>query len=57
MKKAVTKLPPQEMELILSVYYKGISLKDYASKKGMSYQQASRKKDFVLYKLGNHFKQ
>jgi RNA polymerase sporulation-specific sigma factor len=55
-KKAVTKLPLQEMELVMLLYYKGISLKDYAAKKGMSYNQAARKKDFVLYKLGNQFK-
>jgi RNA polymerase sigma factor (sigma-70 family) len=56
MKKAVSKLPPQELELISMVYYKGVSLKDYAAKKGMTYQQASRKKDFVLHKLGNQIK-
>jgi RNA polymerase sigma factor (sigma-70 family) len=57
MKKAVSNLPPQEMELVMLVYYKGLSLKDYAEKKGMSYYQASKKKDYVLYKLGNQFKQ
>ena len=46
-RKAVTKLPPQEMELVLAVYYKGIPLKDYAAKKGITYQQAYQKKDFV----------
>ncbi len=57
MKRAVSKLPPQEMELVLAVYYKGIPLKDYAAKKGITYQQAYQKKDFVLGKLGSHFKQ
>jgi RNA polymerase sporulation-specific sigma factor len=56
MKKAVTKLPQQEMELVLSVYYKGLSLKDYAERKGITYYQAAKKKDFALHKLGNHFK-
>jgi RNA polymerase sigma factor (sigma-70 family) len=56
-KRAVSKLPPQEMELVMMVYYKGLSLKDYAEKKGMTYYQASKKKDYVLYKLSNHFKQ
>jgi RNA polymerase sporulation-specific sigma factor len=56
-RKAVTKLPPQEMELVMAVYYKGIPLKDYAAKKGITYQQAYQKKDFVLSKLGSHFKQ
>jgi RNA polymerase sporulation-specific sigma factor len=55
-KKAVSKLPPLEKELVMMVYYNGVSLKDYAEKKGMTYYQASRKKDFVLYKLGNQFK-
>lgn len=57
MKKAVSKLPPLELELILMVYYKGLSLKEYANKKGMTYYQAAKKKDYVLYKLGNQFKQ
>jgi RNA polymerase sporulation-specific sigma factor len=57
MKRAVSKLPQQEMELVMAVYYKGIPLKDYAAKKGITYQQAYHKKDFVLGKLGSHFKQ
>jgi RNA polymerase sporulation-specific sigma factor len=56
-RKAVTKLPPQELELVMAIYYKGIPLKDYAAKKGITYQQAYQKKDFVLGKLGSHFKQ
>ena len=56
-KKAVSKLAPQEMELVTMVYYKGLSLKNYAEKKGMTYYEATKKKDYVLYKLGNHFKQ
>jgi RNA polymerase sporulation-specific sigma factor len=56
-KKAVSKLSPLEMELILMIYYNGLSLKDYAEKKGMTYYQASKKKDYILYKLGNQFKQ
>lgn len=55
-KKAVSKLSPQDMELVLMVYYKGISLKDYALKKGITYYQASKKKDLALNKLGSHFK-
>jgi RNA polymerase sigma factor (sigma-70 family) len=57
MKKAVSKLAPQEMELVLMVYYKGSTLKDYAEKKGMTYYQASKKKDYVLGKLGRQFMQ
>jgi len=56
-KRVVSKLPPQEMELVMMVYYKGLSLKNYADKKGMTYYEASKKKDYVLYKIGNHFKQ
>lgn len=56
-RQAVSNLPPQEMELILMVYYKGVSLKDYAAKKGITYYQASKKKEFVLSKLQSHFKQ
>ena len=55
-KKAVSKLPPQEQELVLMIYYKGISLKNYAAQKGITYYKASKKKDLVLNKLGNHFK-
>jgi len=55
-KKIVSKLPPQEMELVMMVYYKGHSLREYAAQKGISYYQASKKKDLVLGKLENHFK-
>lgn len=57
MKKAVSKLSSHEMELVLMLYYKGVTLKDYAEKKGMTYYQASKKKNFVLGKLGRQFKQ
>lgn len=57
MKNAVAKLPPQEMELVKMVYYNGVSLREYARKKGMSYYMAAKKKDMVLCKLGSHFKQ
>ena len=56
MKRAVSNLSPHELELVLMVYYKGASLKDYAEKKGISYYKASKKKDLVLCKLGSHFK-
>lgn len=51
LKRAVSKLPGDEMELILMVYYSGASLKTYAEKNGLSYQQAVRKKNRVLKKL------
>jgi RNA polymerase sporulation-specific sigma factor len=56
MKKAVSKLSPQEMELVTMLYYGGISLKNYAEKKGMTYYQASKKKAFILSKLERQFK-
>ena len=56
LKKAVSKLPPHELELVLMIYYKGVTIKEYAAKKGISYYQASKKKDLVLCKLGTHFK-
>jgi len=57
MRTAISKLPPHEMELVMMVYYKGVSLNEYASKKGVTYYQAAKKKDSVLCKLGSHFKQ
>ena len=57
MRTAISKLPPQEMELVMMVYYKGVSLNEYASKKGVTYYQAAKEKNSVLCKLGNHFKQ
>lgn len=57
MRRAVSNLPPHEMELVLMIYYKGLSLKDYAAKKGITYYQASKKKELVLNKLQSHFKQ
>jgi RNA polymerase sigma factor (sigma-70 family) len=57
MRRAVSKLPAQEMELVLMLYYKGVSLKDYAAKKEIPYHQAFKKKAIVLSKLQNHFKQ
>jgi RNA polymerase sigma factor (sigma-70 family) len=57
MRRAVSNLPPQDMELVLMLYYKGISLKDYATQKGITYYQASKQKAVVLNKLQNHFKQ
>ena len=51
-KRAVSKLPVDELELILMVYYSGCSLKTYAEKKGLSYQLVVRKKNKILEKLG-----
>lgn len=51
MKRAVAKLPADEMDLVLMVYYSGASIKTYGEKTGLTYQQAIRKKDRILEKL------
>jgi RNA polymerase sporulation-specific sigma factor len=50
-KRAVSKLPADELELVIMVYYSGASLKTYAEKKGLKYMQAVRKKNRILNKL------
>jgi RNA polymerase sporulation-specific sigma factor len=51
LKRIISKLPADELEFIIMVYYNGASIKTYAEKKGLSYQQAMRKKIRVLDKL------
>ena len=51
MKGAVAKLPADEVELVLMVYYSGLSIKTYAQKTGLTYLQAIRKRDRILEKL------
>jgi RNA polymerase sporulation-specific sigma factor len=48
----VSRLPKDEMELIHTLYFDKCSLKAYAEKKGISYLQAIRKKNWILTKLG-----
>jgi len=55
-KKAVSKLPADEMELIIMVYYSNCSLRTYAAKKGLNYLQAVRKKNRILKKLNLYLK-
>jgi RNA polymerase sigma factor (sigma-70 family) len=50
-RSAVSKLSEDDIELVIMVYYSGISLKTYALKKHMSYLQAVRKKNKILEKL------
>ncbi|ERI91423.1 Sigma-70 region 2 [Clostridiales bacterium oral taxon 876 str. F0540] len=57
MRNAVAKLSPVDMELVAMLYYEGLSLRKYAEKKGLTYYEARKKKNFVLGKLENHFKQ
>lgn len=51
LKKAVSKLPSDEMELIIMIYYSGMSLRAYSKKTGLSYQQTVNKKNRILKKL------
>lgn len=51
-RKAVSKLSHEEIDLVDMVYFKKGSLKSYAEKRGMGYLQAVRKKNKVLEKLG-----
>ncbi len=51
LRKAVSKLPEDELELIVMVYYNGISLKTYAAKKHISYYLAKKKRREILEKL------
>ncbi|MFA9399325.1 MAG: sigma-70 family RNA polymerase sigma factor [Clostridiaceae bacterium] len=57
LRKAVSKLPPDELELILFVYYNDVSLKTYAEKKGMSYSKAVWKKNKILEKIKENLKE
>jgi RNA polymerase sigma factor (sigma-70 family) len=57
MKRVLSKLPSHEMELVNMVYYEGLSLKNYADKKGIPYYEAYKKKDYILNKISSHFKQ
>lgn len=56
LRKAVSRLPFEEMELIIMVYYSGTSLKTFAEKKGLSYGQAVRMKNRTLKRLSDCLK-
>jgi RNA polymerase sporulation-specific sigma factor len=56
LKRVVSKLPEAEAELVIMIYYNGVSLRNYADRKGISYQQALRKRDYILMKLNNFLK-
>ena len=53
-RKCVAKLPADEMELVIMVYYSKCPFKTYAEKKGLSYLQATRKRDRILEKLSSY---
>ena len=50
-RKAMMALSLEELEFITMVYYNKASIKTYAIKKGLSYQQAIRKRNNILKKL------
>jgi RNA polymerase sporulation-specific sigma factor len=50
-RRAVSKLSQEEIDLVNMVYFNKCSLKSYAEKKGIGYLQAVRKKNKVLGKL------
>ena len=50
-REAMTALSLEELEFITMVYYNKASIKNYAIKKGLSYQQAIRKRNNILKKL------
>ncbi|NLZ49292.1 MAG: sigma-70 family RNA polymerase sigma factor [Clostridiales bacterium] len=51
LRKAIAKLPADEQELIIMVYYHNCPLTVYAKKKKISYANALRKRDKILNKL------
>ncbi|NLZ47386.1 MAG: sigma-70 family RNA polymerase sigma factor [Clostridiales bacterium] len=51
LRKAISKLPSDEQELIIMVYYHRCPLTVYAKKKNISYINALRKRDRILEKL------
>ncbi|MRY42901.1 sigma-70 family RNA polymerase sigma factor [Clostridium beijerinckii] len=57
LQKALSDLEPDEFELIFFVYYNNFSLKDYATKKKISYSKIVRKKNYILDKLGSMLRQ
>ena len=55
-RRCISKLPADELELVIMVYYSKLPFKTYAEKKGLTYQQASRKRERILEKLSNYLK-
>lgn len=56
LRKAIAKLPSDEQELIIMVYYHKCPLTVYAKKKNISYINALRKRDKILEKLKRSLK-
>lgn len=51
LRKAIAALPEEELEFVIMVYYCNVTVKTYAEKKGMSYNNAIRFKNKILEKL------
>jgi RNA polymerase sigma factor (sigma-70 family) len=55
-RSAIAKLPEDELELVLLIYYSEISINTYAIKKGIHYLTAVRRKNRILKKLSGWIK-
>jgi RNA polymerase sporulation-specific sigma factor len=56
LRKVISKLHPDELELVIMVYYNRYSLKTYAEKKGIHYQTCVKRRNRILEKIKNHLK-
>lgn len=56
-RRAISKLKADEIELISHIYYQDSTLKAYAENSGLSYLQATRKKNKIFEKLSKYIKQ
>jgi RNA polymerase sigma factor, sigma-70 family len=55
-RQIIAKLPEEERDLVITLFYKGGSLKAFAEKRGMCYPTALRRKKSVLEKLEKNLK-
>lgn len=53
-RRAVSKLPSEDMELVILVYFNGCSIKTYSEKKDITYLQACRRRKKALEKLNKY---
>lgn len=56
LRTVLSKLLPEDLELITAVYFNNLPLKHYARKKGLNYLQAIRKRNRILKDLNNYIK-
>lgn len=52
LRRAVSRLSSEDLELVIMLYFSGAPLTLYAAKKGLSYPAALQKRDRILKKLG-----